>query len=155
VAKTDAGEALVGEQDRDTLSRAAPSDDDLGVGDVVDVGIRLPWRQRVARLCAVADRLEGRPVEPRPPAVGEDRARLCVCAFGQDTRLAGSGRPPSLAESGRNLGTLPLKFWIAVQAGCHDEMVVQSLSTPRKQQAFVSLGQPAGKDPAVSGGPRR
>ena len=126
MAEPDAGKVPMGEQDRDTPSVPAAGDGYLGVGDAVDKRVGLQWRQRVAGLCSVADRLDGGRVEPRPPTVAKDVTGLCVCLLGQDARLARSGRPPPLPEGGGNLGALPLKLWIAVRAGCHAEMVVES-----------------------------
>jgi hypothetical protein len=40
VAEADAREVFVGEQDGDLPLRASSGDDDLGVGDVVNVGVR-------------------------------------------------------------------------------------------------------------------
>lgn len=59
VAEACAREVPVGEQDRDSLLRANPSDDDFGVDDVVDVWARLQWRQWVAWPRATADRVDG------------------------------------------------------------------------------------------------
>jgi hypothetical protein len=130
VAEPYAGEVLMGEQDRNTPSAAAAADGYLGVGDAVDIGVGFWWRQRVAGLCAVADRLDGGLVQPYPPTVAEDVTGLCVRVLGQDAGPTGADRPPPLTEGGRDLGALPLKLWIAVRAGCHGEMIVQFPQLP-------------------------
>jgi hypothetical protein len=106
VAEADAGEVLVGEQDRDPPLGASSGDDDVGAGDVVDVGVGLQGRQRVAWLGAVADGLDGCWVEAGPPAVVEDLAGRSVGAIGQGAWLAGADGPPSLAEGDLDLRSL-------------------------------------------------
>lgn len=125
VTETRAGEVLVGELDRDAPPRAAPDDDHFGVRAPVEVGTRPPGRQRVAGLRTVAHCLDSGLVQPRPPALGEGPAGFCEGAICQDLRLAGLWRHPPIAERFFDIGALPLKFWVAVLAGCHDRIVAE------------------------------
>jgi hypothetical protein len=79
--------------------------------------------QRVAGLGAVADCVDGRLIQPCPPAAVQELAGFGVGALGQQARLAGAGRPPSMAEGAFDIGALQIKFRITVLAGCHGRML--------------------------------
>ena len=115
VAETNARENLIGEQHRRTSLRAVSVNDHFGVGYTPDERPALKRRECVTRLRAVADRLNGRPIEPGPAAMVKDPASFRVCGFGQSTRLTGTQRRPSRAESTLNRGALKLKIVFRVR----------------------------------------
>lgn len=130
VTEADAGEVAVGEHGRHLLPARLTHDDHFGSCDVFGVAIWLPWRQRVPRPRAAADRRQCHLVERGQAAMADGPAGFGPPGHGQDTWAAGIWWRPPLTGSRLNLGALPLHCRFAVRAGCHDAIVAATRTAP-------------------------
>ena len=82
MAETNTGKVLMAEQNRHAPPRAAPIKDHFCIRDTANERLRLQRRHGVAGLGTVADCVNGRLVEPCPPAVAEELAGFGVGTLG-------------------------------------------------------------------------
>ena len=127
VTEADAGEVAVGEHGRHLLPARLTHDDHFGSCDVFGVAIWLPWRQRVPRPRAAADRRQCHLVERGQAAMADGPAGFGPPGHGQDASgrsrhlvaATTHGKPP---QSRRAAAPLPVRCprWLPRRdSSCH------------------------------------